>query len=122
MASRSNPGPFPPPPPAHASPYGAALPAPAAKRNTTPLLIAGGVALLLLLVIGGVLMRMLSKPRGRAPAGNVPANFFQTAAADFAQAKQLLVDGKLTDSAEKFAESQHFRSRAARKRHWHEAE
>jgi hypothetical protein len=70
-----------------------------------------GVGAVLLLVVAGVIFRLSARPK-RGPIGNVPANFFQQASADFAEARRLLSEGRLSDSAEKFSDALHHRSRA----------
>jgi hypothetical protein len=90
-------------------------PAPASGPNTTTLIAVGAGAVLLLVVACVVVFKVTSKPRRAGLAGNVPTNFFQQASADFAEAKRLLAEGRLSDSADKFAEAQIYRSRAGDK-------
>src|SRR6476661_3813689 len=92
------------------SPYD---PRPAAGRPSNMTWILAGVGAFVLLVVGiVVVLRVASRPRRGAVAGNVPVTYFKQASADFADASRLLAEGNLSESAEKFSESQVYRSRA----------
>ena len=91
-----------------------AAPEPAAAGPGPALWVGIGVGVVLFVVAIAVVFRLARKPRDTV-AADVPAGFFQQASADFAEARRLLEEGRLNESAEKFEEAQAYRRKAADK-------
>jgi hypothetical protein len=77
--------------------------------------VAIGVGVVVLVVGATLVFRLARRPRAGAVAANVPASFFQQASADFAAARQLLDEGRLAESADKFDDAQAYRRKAGDK-------
>lgn len=109
----ARPSPYPDPRASRAPAYS---PAPPAARGPGAMLwVAVGVGVVVLVVGATLVFRLARKPRGGGVAANVPASFFQQATTDFAEARRLLDEGRLADSADKFDDAQAYRRKGGDK-------